>query len=73
MTASILNNRFIYVFGGGVGHNLILDTIEQYDIIDGTAWEIIDCKIPKGLRDMTSITISSSEVLLFGGSKNGGW
>lgn len=32
MTASILDNRFIYLFGGSIGHNQVLDTIEQYDI-----------------------------------------
>ena len=49
MTASILNNRFIYLFGGSIGNNQVLDTIEQYDIMDRQTWEIVDIKLPKPL------------------------
>ena len=34
MSASILNNRFIYLFGGLDNNMTTLDTIEQYDITE---------------------------------------
>ena len=49
-----------------------LNTIEQYDITDRQTWVIINLKLKKSLYELASITISPTEILLFGGS-NRGW
>jgi len=69
MSASILNNRFIYLFGGfGNGP---LDTIEQYDITERKTWQVLTCKLQKGLARPGSVPISATEILIFGGYSNG--
>jgi len=66
MTASILNDRFIYLFGG-YNYPACLNTIEQYDIIERKTWDILDCKIQENLYRLSSTPISSTEILIFGG------
>jgi len=66
MSASILNNRFIYLFGG-VNYPNSLDTIEQYDITERKTWQVLTCKLQKGLYRLGSAPISATEILIFGG------
>ena len=66
MSASILNNRFIYLFGG-IGNDDFLDTIEQYDITERKTWEVLTCKLQKGFIRLSSVPISASEILVFNG------
>ena len=61
MSAAILDQRFIYAFGGD-------DDIEQYDIAQRQTWIMLYCKLPKRYQNLTSIAISRSEILLFGGT-----
>ena len=66
MSASILQNRFIYVFGG-----MGIDTIEEYDITQRQTWIVLDIKLPKELSRIGCISISPTEILLFGGISAG--
>lgn len=44
LSATVLNNKYIYVFGGNKGEKV--DSIEQYDISEIAAnWIIINCKL----------------------------
>ena len=70
MSASILDNRFIYLFGGEQ-HGSPLDTIEQYDISERQTWVVLYSKLYKSLGELSSITISPTEILLFGGYSGG--
>jgi len=66
MTASILDNRFIFVFGG-YNNEVRYTTVEKYDIKVGKEWLVINCRLPERLSNLTSVAITSSEILLFGG------
>jgi len=67
MSALILNNKFIYLFGGVGNRYESLDTIEQYDITERKTWEVLTCKLQEGLDSLRSVPISASEILVFGG------
>jgi len=67
MSASTLINRYIYLFGGIDNDYQELDTIEQYDFLDRHTWVVINVKLLKSQRLLTSVSISISEILLFGG------
>ena len=72
MSASILNNRFIYLFGGKNG-NRCQNTIYKYDITDSqSSWVVLDLKLHQGLFGLNSIPISPTQILVFGGY-DGGW
>jgi len=68
-TASILNNRFIYLFGGNSNSvDGFLNTIQYFDIKDDKPkWIEHKCKLYNGLCFHNSITISPTEILIFGG------
>ena len=72
MSASILNNRFIYLFGGYDDRFGSIKSLEQYDITERKTWEVLICKLQKGLDRHSSIPISATEILIFGGY-NDGW
>ena len=61
------------MFGGVDNKYKILDTIEQYDITDRQTWVIINLKLKKSLDNLASITISPTEILVFGGKDDNGW
>lgn len=64
-SASILNDQFIYLFGGINSMGNTVDTIEKYDIKERQYWVIIDLKLC--IHGLNSITISPTEILLFDG------
>jgi len=72
-SASILNNKFIYLFGGEDSNDDRIDTIYKYNIIDSEQnWVVLNCKYPKCIMYLNSIPISTTQILVFGGM-DGGW
>jgi len=44
-----------------------VDTIEQYNISKGGSWIILNCNLNRPMKDLTSIPISTTQILIFGG------
>ena len=61
-----MNNKYIYALGGENKVNGFLDSIEKYSII-GDVWEIVNVKLPYKLECVGCISISSQEMIIFGG------
>jgi len=58
---------------GGYNNGKALDTILQYDITDRQTWVVLDCKLNKAIYYHGSITISPTEILIFGGHDGDDW
>jgi len=67
-----MNETKIYLFGG-ISGELKTQSIQKLDLMHSKTWEVVDCKGQKSLSHLTSVTISSTEILLFGGKDDNGW
>ena len=61
-----MNNKYIYAFGGENKKEGFLDSIEKYNIL-GDKWECIKVKLPYKLECVGVISLSSKEIVIFGG------
>jgi len=61
-----INNKYIYAFGGENKKEGFLDSIEKYNIL-GDKWETLKVKLPYKLECVGCISVSSKEIVIFGG------
>lgn len=61
-----MNNKYIYAFGGENKKEGFLDSIEKYNIL-GDKWESLKVKLPYKLECVGCISVSSKEIVIFGG------
>ena len=61
-----INNKYIYAFGGENKKEGFLDSIEKYNIL-GDKWECLKVKLPYKLECVGCISVSSKEIVIFGG------
>ena len=70
-SATVVNNRFIYTFGGYDGQNR-LDAIERYSIIDGD-WLLLKIKLKLPLSNCACFCPEPDKVVVFGGGFSSGF
>ena len=70
-SATVVNNRFIYTFGGYDGQNR-LDAIERYSIQDGD-WLLLKIKLKLPLSNCACFCPEPDKVVVFGGGFSSGF
>jgi hypothetical protein len=77
-SATVVNKRFIYTFGGYDGHNR-LDAIERYNILD-ESWELLKVKLKFALSNCACFCPGNAtdgqqknQVVIFGGGFSSGF
>lgn len=70
-SATVVNNRFIYTFGGYDGQNR-LDAIERYSIPDGD-WVLLKIKLKLPLSNCACFCPEPDKVIIFGGGFSSGF
>jgi hypothetical protein len=70
-SATVVNKRYIYTFGGYDGTKR-LDAIEKYDIMDET-WTILTIKLKFPLSNCACFSPSLNKVVVFGGGFSSGF
>ena len=70
-SATVVNNRFIYTFGGYDGQNR-LDAIERYSISEGD-WLLLKIKLKLPLSNCACFCPEPDKVVVFGGGFSSGF
>lgn len=70
-SATVVNKRWIYTFGGYDGQKR-LDNIERYDTIDKN-WELLSLKLKYPLSNCACFSPSKNKVVVFGGGFSSGF
>ena len=63
-SACTIDNKYIYVFGGHCGHDLV--QIECYDA-DEKEWKVASARLPIPLRGLRAVAINKFQILITGG------
>jgi kelch-like protein 19 len=70
-SATIVNKKFVYTFGGYDGQNR-LDAIERYNIPE-SSWELLRVKLKFPLSNCACFCPEKNKVVLFGGGFSSGF
>ena len=70
-SATVVNKKYIYTFGGYDGSNR-LDAIERYSINDGS-WELMKFKLKFPLSNCACFCPEKNKVVIFGGGFSSGF
>ena len=70
-SATVVNNRFIYTFGGYDGQNR-LDAIERYNISEGD-WQLLKIRLKLPLSNCACFCPEPDKVVVFGGGFSSGF